>query len=128
VSAGVVVLNDEGCVLLLNHVLRPASGWGAPGGFLNPNEQPADTARREVFEETGLELEDLKLIKAQTVHHHVEFWFRGRANGSPQIKTQEILEARWFRLAEMPPEMSLLDRRLIEETVSTVNSSDDVMA
>jgi NUDIX domain len=39
VSVGAVVLNEKGEILLLDHVLRPASGWGIPGGFINGGEQ-----------------------------------------------------------------------------------------
>jgi len=33
VSAGAVIVKDNK-VLLLDHVLRPANGWGIPGGFI----------------------------------------------------------------------------------------------
>jgi hypothetical protein len=35
VTAGAVVCDERGRVLLLKHVLRKGSGWGVPGGFLN---------------------------------------------------------------------------------------------
>jgi 8-oxo-dGTP pyrophosphatase MutT (NUDIX family) len=59
VSVGAIVTNDEGKVLLLDHVLRPGSGWGVPGGFINHNEQPAEAAKREICEEIGLEIDNL---------------------------------------------------------------------
>lgn len=117
VSAGVVVVDDAGRILLLNHVLRPASGWGVPGGFLDAGEQPADAARREVFEETGLELENVELVAFRTFKRHVEFWFRGRANGEPKAKASEILEARWCRFEEIPPEMNRREVRMIEHAL-----------
>ena len=60
-SVGAIVTNHEGKILLLEHFLRPASGWGIPGGFLEPGEQPAAAVRREIMEETGLELEELEM-------------------------------------------------------------------
>jgi 8-oxo-dGTP diphosphatase len=117
VSAGVVVVNDAGQILLLNHILRPASGWGVPGGFLDSNEHPSETARREVLEETGLELTDVELVTFRTINHHVEFWYRGRAIGEPLVNTKEILEARWFRFEDIPPEMSRKEVRLIEQAL-----------
>lgn len=117
VSASVVVIDDTKRILLLNHVLRPASGWGVPGGFLNSGEQPHETAEREVWEETGLKVDNLSMFRVQTVRHHVEFWFVGRANGKAVVKSREILEARWFAFANMPPEMSGKERRLIEQAL-----------
>src|SRR5438270_8429155 len=61
VTAGAVVCDERGRVLLLRHVLRKGSGWGIPGGFLARGEQPEDAIRREVREETGLELERVEL-------------------------------------------------------------------
>ena len=55
VSAAAIITNDNGEVLLLNHVLRPFSGWGLPGGFLGAGEQPEEAIRREIREETGIE-------------------------------------------------------------------------
>ena len=117
VSAATVVINDAGRILLLNHLLRPASGWGVPGGFLNRGEQPEQTAEREIFEETGLQVSNLKMFCVKTVNSHVEFWFIGRANGKAQAKSREILEARWFTLAEIPMEMSRKERRMIEQAL-----------
>ncbi|MEP6925971.1 MAG: NUDIX domain-containing protein [Pyrinomonadaceae bacterium] len=117
VSAAVVVIDDVGRVLLLNHILRPASGWGVPGGFLNVNEQPPETALREVFEETGLKVTILEMFRVQTINRHVEFWFVGRASGEAAVKSREILEAKWFRFSEMPPEMSKKEQRLIEQAL-----------
>lgn len=125
VSAAVVVVNDVGQILLLNHVLRPASGWGAPGGFLNYGEQPQETAEREVFEETGLRVSNLKMVLVQTINHHVEFWFVGTANGEARAKSREIIEAHWFSFAEMPPEMSGRDRRMIEKALQIGEISFD---
>lgn len=103
VSAGVTIFDDQDRVLLLNHVLRLGSGWDFPGGFLHHGEQPEDAVRREVLEETGVTITDLKLIRARTINRHIEFWFCARGNGEPQVLTNEIIEARWFRENELPP-------------------------
>ena len=39
VSAAAIIFNEKKEVLLLNHVLRPNSGWGIPGGFIEKGEQ-----------------------------------------------------------------------------------------
>ena len=48
VSAGGIITNERAEVLLLDHVLRPNSGWGIPGGFLEKGEQPEAAFRREI--------------------------------------------------------------------------------
>ena len=125
VSAATVVINFDNRILLLNHVLRPASGWGVPGGFLNANEQPIDAAKREVFEETGLVVDKLEMFYVQTLHRHVEFWFVGNANGEVRAKSREILEASWFTFSEMPPELNSKDRRLVKQALLIGEKSPD---
>jgi 8-oxo-dGTP pyrophosphatase MutT (NUDIX family) len=48
------IIQDER-VLLINH--RKLGKWLPPGGHMEPNETPPDTAVREALEETGLEIE-----------------------------------------------------------------------
>src|SRR6476620_10571349 len=72
VSVAGIITNSDGQVLLLNHVLRPRSGWGLPGGFINKGEKPDKAFRREVLEETGIQIEDVTLYSVSTVKRHVE--------------------------------------------------------
>ena len=58
VTAGGLIIDDSGRILLLEHVFRPDRGWGLPGGFLGKGEQPEEALRRELREEIALELED----------------------------------------------------------------------
>jgi 8-oxo-dGTP pyrophosphatase MutT (NUDIX family) len=54
VASGVVVEAD-GQVLLVRRSVEPEIGkWTIPGGFVEADEDPAATARRECLEETGL--------------------------------------------------------------------------
>ena len=51
-AASAVVINAAGQILLQR---RGDSGeWGLPGGFIEPGEEPAAAAVREVYEETGV--------------------------------------------------------------------------
>ena len=113
VSVGAIVTNHEGKVLLLDHVLRPASGWGIPGGFINENEQPEEAVKREICEEIGLEIENVELLRARTFKRHVEILFRARAQGEGTIKSMEIKEVKWFAIDEMPEEMSRGQKQII---------------
>lgn len=56
VAAGVLIEQD-GRVLLIQRNNEPARGlWSFPAGFINAREDPADAARRECLEETGLQV------------------------------------------------------------------------
>lgn len=104
-SAGAVVTDAEGKVLLLEHVFRPSSGWGIPGGFIEPGEQPETAVAREVFEETGVEIAGIELRFAKTAGTHIEFIFSGTAVGGGEIRSREILSLGWFAPDSLPEEM-----------------------
>lgn len=67
VGAVGAVFNEEGQVLLVEHVFRPHYPWGLPGGWVEHHEHPADTVRRELQEELNMDVEigDLLLCELQ---------------------------------------------------------------
>ena len=117
ISAAGVITNARGEVLLLNHVLRPVSGWGLPGGFLNAGEQPEAAFRREIREETGLELADVKLAHSRTLQQHIEIIFTAKAVGEASVKSLEITELGWFDVDHFPEETTLDQRFLISKAL-----------
>jgi ADP-ribose pyrophosphatase YjhB (NUDIX family) len=119
VSAAAVIVNDRRQVLLLNHVLRPFSGWGLPGGFLSRGEQPSDGIRREIREETGIELDDLEMFRVRVLSTHVEILFTATSAGDPEVKSHEILELGWFDVASMPENMSPAQKELIKKLLNS---------
>lgn len=114
-SSAALITNEKGEVLLLNHVLRPRSGWGMPGGFLNKGEQPETALRREIREETGLELADIRLARIRTMQRHLEIIFVARGVGEASVQSREITELAWFDIDAMPPDMSLDQQFLIRK-------------
>lgn len=63
VTATLVPLN--GGIVLVKRKFEPYVGdWCLPGGFIEGHEDPDESAAREVFEETGLNIHNQKLLKA----------------------------------------------------------------
>jgi ADP-ribose pyrophosphatase YjhB (NUDIX family) len=116
-SVAAIITNEKKQVLLLEHVLRPASGWGIPGGFMEFGEQPEEAIRRELREETGLKLENVRLYRARVLNRHIEFIFRAEAGGEAKILSREILQAEWFEPDETPAKMSRAQKSLIEKVL-----------
>lgn len=114
VSAGALITNSKNEILLLDHVLRPKNGWGIPGGFMNHGEQPEQAAAREVMEEVGLELTNVKMLRARTTGRHIEILFSAEAEGEPEVLSREIKSAGWFALDKIPAEMSAPQRYIVE--------------
>ncbi len=55
-----IILDDEDRILLVRH--SEGNVWVAPGGSIEPNEIPADALIREVWEESGLLVEPVKIL------------------------------------------------------------------
>lgn len=123
VTAGAVVSDEGGRVLLLRHVLRKGSGWGVPGGFLAAGEQPEEAIRREVREETGLELDrvELAFVRSLARTQQVEVIFRctmrAAALGGLE-KSFEIDRAEWFARDAFPEGLPADQRRLIDRALA----------
>ena len=121
VTAGAVILNDKGEVLLLKHRFRPGSGWGLPGGFMEKGEQPIDALRRELREEIGLEVDDVKVFAARSFRKpkQVEVLFRGRANAQVKSRTMEVERAEWFAIDSLPEGLPRDQRVYIERAAKS---------
>ncbi|MBK7707684.1 MAG: NUDIX hydrolase [Acidobacteria bacterium] len=127
VSVAAIITNQAGKVLLLEHLLRPqASGWGIPGGFINFGEQFEDAIRREIREETGIELDGLVMIRIRTLGRHVEVMFRARTSDTPQVLSREICSLGWFDVSEMPAGMSEVQKSLVRDVLA--DDTDGLLA
>ena len=122
VTAGAIIFNQAGEILVLKHRFRAGSGWGLPGGFLERGEQPIDALRRELREELGFEIEDVVIFTARSFRKpkQVEILFRGHGSGPVMPRTMEVERAEWFSLDALPEGLPRDQRRLIEQAAKSV--------
>jgi ADP-ribose pyrophosphatase YjhB (NUDIX family) len=105
-AAEAVCFDGNGRVLLGRRAIDPGAGrWDLPGGFLNENEQPLDALRREVREETGLELVQPEFLGFWLEPYDGRVvlcltWTAG-ANGRG-VAADDLSELRWFEPDELP--------------------------
>jgi len=122
ISPAMMVLVKRGrAILLARNVAVPAGGrMSALAGFLEPGESIEDAIHREVREEVGLEVKDLRYFASQSwpYPHSLMIAFTAQyAGGDLKLAPDEIAEARWFgpgdRLPELSPGQSI-SRALID--------------
>lgn len=98
--------------------------WALPKGLVDPHEDPAETALREVAEETGVrgrivvKLGDVRYVytwKGERVFKVVSFYLvrysGGRLGDVPPAFRHEVEEVRWIPLAEAPRLLSYKGER-----------------
>ncbi len=98
-----VGVDAEGRVLLARHRFG-APQWRFLGGFLAPKERVEDALRREIREETGLEIEVGPVLEAINGYRwrKVELVFAYRVTGGTERLTDEVAELRSFAPNDLP--------------------------
>lgn len=103
----VIVLVTRGDEVLLAQSLRNRHrGWYSTlAGFMEPGESAEQAVRREVFEEVGVQLGELRYQTSQTWPFPNQLmlgYIAGYESGQIQIQEDEIAQANWFHLADLP--------------------------
>ncbi|MEP0885389.1 NAD(+) diphosphatase [Trichocoleus sp. ST-U3] len=124
-SPAVIVLISCGEEILLARASRfPAGMYGLIAGFVEPGESLEETIVREVREEVGIEVKDIRYFGSQPwpFPNSLMIGFTAiYASGDIIIDPQELEDAAWFskdNLPLIPPKLSIA-RKLLDWFVST---------
>jgi ADP-ribose pyrophosphatase YjhB (NUDIX family) len=118
-TATAVCVDDGGRVLLTRRAVEPSIGaWDLPGGFVDEHEHPLDALKRELREETGLEIEPAGLLGIwmdeyggdSTAHTTLNLFWTARVLGGTPQAADDVSELRWFAVEELPPDDELAFR------------------
>jgi ADP-ribose pyrophosphatase YjhB (NUDIX family) len=111
VGVGGVVVHRQRA-LLIRRGCEPHKGqWSIPGGMLELGEELADGVRRELKEETGLDVEPLQMVAVfdritregkRVKYHYVIVDYVCRLKRGQLKPASDVLDARWVRREEMP--------------------------
>lgn len=111
-SVSVITFDERDRVVLVRHA--EVDLWTTPGGAVEPQERPADAAVREMWEETGLHVELLRVIgvyggpeftttyrNGDAVSFMMTVFHARRLNGTLRPDGEETLEVRSFARSEL---------------------------
>ena len=124
VGLGVLVVRGPQVLLGQRRGSHGAGFYAAPGGHLEWGESFATTARREVLEETGLEITDIRLLCVGN------YWFEGKNGARHYVDVDVIAEAptgepelrepekcagwAWYDVNDLPAPLFIVTQRMIE--------------
>jgi ADP-ribose pyrophosphatase YjhB (NUDIX family) len=110
VPAASAALFRQGAVLLVQRRTPPyADRWTLPGGHIEFGESPAEAARRELREETGLDMEnpvlccalDFLVRGSESETHFLILVHAGHYAGGEPVLSDELSSFAWFRPDEL---------------------------
>ncbi|PFA69211.1 DNA mismatch repair protein MutT [Bacillus sp. AFS015802] len=127
----VTVIVDEMGRLLLQQRKFPKGAWGLAGGLMELGESTEEVARREVYEETGLKLDELHLINVYSgpenfikAENGDEFYvvtvayFSEGDEGELNIDKAESIKVEFFYPDELPSNMVKSHKVILDEFLS----------
>lgn len=107
-----LVLNGKNEILLVKRVgkILESGKWALPGGFVERNETITEAVKREVKEETGWDVKNIKLIKIIDIpnrpnedRQNISFVHKCQAVKKTGKADKESSEQKWFNLSSLPP-------------------------
>ncbi|OQX17124.1 MAG: hypothetical protein BWK76_10555 [Desulfobulbaceae bacterium A2] len=120
ISPAVIMTVLDGDKILLGRAPRFPAGMYSPlAGFVEPGETLEEAVRREVQEEVGIAIDEIRYVGNQPwpFPHSLMIGFTARyAGGDLQVNHNELEDAQWFTADRMPllPARTSIARRLIE--------------
>lgn len=115
----VLVTRGDHCLLARN-ANWPAGRFSALAGFLEAGESAEQTLHREVFEEVGLEIDNIRYVGSQSWPFPGQLmlgYIADSVSGDINVDGIEIVEADWFRYDQLPSNIappSIMAGRLMQ--------------
>lgn len=117
--AVIVAVHDGDRLLMTKYAGRPYVNYSLIAGFIEIGETPEDAACREVFEETGVKIKNLRYYKSQPwgYSNTLLLGYTAELDGDDTIKLDEteLSEAGWFTredIATQPDDFSLTNEMI----------------
>ena len=131
-TADVVIHDPERGVVIIRRK-NPPHGYALPGGFIDEGEQAETAARREMLEETGLDVELTGLLGVYSRpdrdprQHTITTAFTGRAKNPECLRAgDDAAGAAWYQLDELPEPLAFDHKKILADFAETLAGKRDV--
>ena len=101
----IVLVKKDGKMLLARHLQRNSNVYTCLAGYMEPGETIEQCVEREVFEETGIKVKNIRYVKSQSWPFPDQLMIGCHADydsGDIKVQQTEIQEALWFSPDELP--------------------------
>ena len=128
----IVAIKKQDQILLARHRHRNTAIFTLLAGFVEAAESLESAVKREVLEETGLEIKNIQYAASQAwafPSNLMVGFIAEHAGGEIQVDRSELLEADWFSMDQLPtiPPHGTIARTLIEKVLLDIQiSSQDL--
>jgi len=96
----IVLIKNKGKILLARNASFPENKYSLVAGYIDIGESAEEAVKREVMEEVGLNIKNIKYDGSQSwpFSSSLMLGFHAECDGSDEIKVDgiEIVDARWF--------------------------------
>jgi len=122
VGCGAFILNENNELLLQQRNKAPEKGyWSIPGGKVELFEKIEDAVKREIKEETDVDIEVIKLlgicdhiVDNEQVHWVSPSYLCKIVAGNPRIiEPQKHSDMKWFSLDELPENLTITTHKAV---------------
>ena len=110
-----IILNNQGQILLFQHTYRKKKSWGLPGGYVKRGELPAQALKREIMEESGLQVKVTKplIISGDDQWPRIDLVFLCQILSEDFKSSDEVSAMKFFELDDLP-ELIRSQRKIID--------------
>jgi 8-oxo-dGTP diphosphatase len=120
-TASAILVDGEDRVLLARRAVEPGAGlWDLPGGFVEEGEEPLAALRREIEEETALQIEIGDFVGGYPDRYGddgiytLNFYWVARVSGGELELDAELAGVAWYGADELPPPAEFAFRNTLE--------------